>query len=349
MPNEHDGDRDTISEEPQEKADAPDVTDPVKQQFEESVDLYDVATWEARTPLDHFALRLADVLSGQRRTLLLTFALSLFLGQVVFLGLFLVQAPVLGILSVLSVVPALVLVVVVWTNDPTEREPVGLLVVTFVLAVLFASFAAVTNSVLLPGFELFGVLGVVLFYFLVVGPVEEFVKWLAIRVHAFRSSSFKTVVDGAVYGAVAGFGFATIENLVYIVYVSTTATPFGTVIEQQYAISIAVTRSFVGPGHVIFSAWAGFYLGLAKFNPEHSLPIILKGLLIAAFIHATYNTFVTVLPLTTVGFIVFVLFYHTFWFGLLYRKIGHYRELYEKTASQQTATPSTDEMTEEKT
>jgi len=312
------------------------VNDPVRETFAGEVDLYDVATWEQRTLLDRFVVSLVDAVVEKRRRLLFSLAAGLLLTQLVFVGLFIVRAPILGVLSLLSVVPALFLVVLFWTSDPTEREPIALVAVTFVLGVLFASFAAVTNSALLPAFELLGVVGLPLFFYLVVGPVEEFVKLLAIRVRAYRSDEFKTVVDGAVYGAVAGLGFAAIENLLYITAGAVSATPAEAVIEQQQAVAVAFTRSFVGPGHVIFSAWAGFYLGLAKFNPEHRLPIVLKGLVIASFIHATYNTAVTLLPLTAAGFVGFVLIYHTFWFGLLARKISRYRELYDAATAPRT-------------
>jgi len=304
------------------------ANDPVQEAFEGKVDLYDIATWEKRSGLDNFAAGFVDFFGGNKRVILLAVALTLFLGQVALVGLFVLQAPLLGVLSLLSLVPALFFVVFIWSSDPTRREPVTLLAVTFVLSVLFASFAAVVNSTLLPGFEVIPVLGLPLFYFLVVGPIEEFVKWLAVRVYAFRSDDFGTVVDGVVYGAVAGLGFAAIENLIYIVFFSVTVTPVETIIEQQYAIATAVTRSFVGPGHVIFSAWAGFYLGLAKFNPQHRGPIVVKGLLIAAVIHATYNTVVTLVPLNAIGFLGFILSFHVFWFLLLYRKVRKYRDLY---------------------
>ncbi len=308
-----------------------DVRDPVKERYDGEVDLYEIATWEVRSAFDASIVALINTVGRRKRDLLIALALSLFLGQMVIAGVFIFEAPLLGILSFVSIVPALLLVVTIWSSDPTTREPVSLLGVTFILAAMFASFAAVVNSLLLPGFELIPLLGLPLFYFLVVGPVEEFVKWLAIRVHAYRSNQFKTVVDGAVYGAVAGLGFAAIENLIYIIYFSVTVTPVETIIEQQYAIGIAFTRSFVGPGHVVFSAWAGFYLGLAKFNPENRLPIMVKGVLIAAFIHALYNTIVTVVPLTITGFIGFVIGYLVFWFGLLALKISRYRELYKRT------------------
>jgi RsiW-degrading membrane proteinase PrsW (M82 family) len=312
------------------------VSDPVKHRFAGETDLYDIAAWESRTGLDGFAVFVANGLRAVRGSLLVTLAFALFVGQMVVAGALVLSQPILGILAIVSVLPALFLAMYLWYQDPTRREPVRLLGSTFLLAVLFASFAALVNSSLLPIFELIPVVGLPLFYFLVVGPIEETVKWLAVRVHAYRSPAFQTVVDGVVYGAIAGLGFAAIENLFYIVFFSVSETPGGLIVENQYAVAIAATRLFVGPGHVVFSAWAGFYLGLAKFNPDHRGPIVVKGLLVATFIHASYNTLMTLIPLSLLGFVAFVVVYHGFWFGLLYRKVATYRTLY-RTVTEEAA------------
>ena len=315
------------------------VTDPVKSRFAAEYDLYDVATWEVRSSLDRLAVSVAGWLRTARKRLLVGTALVLFLGQVLVAGLLVFDQPVLGILAALSVVPALFVALTLWYWDPTTREPFELVAVTFLLSMLFASFAAAANSLLQPRFAVLGPAGVVLFYFLVVGPIEETVKWLAIRVRAYQNEAFRTVVDGVVYGAVAGLGFAAIENFIYVVGASTETLPSGGAGGVEYAALAAATRAFVGPGHIVFSAWAGFYLGLAKFNPDNWAPIVVKGLLIAAFIHGLYNSMVGILPLGAFGavgippglaFIAIVLAYHSFWFGLLYRKVRQYRALYDE-------------------
>lgn len=304
--------------------------DPVQEAFQDTVDLYEIATWEARSRLDKFAVRLTNALISTRRVLLLIIAISLFVGQLIFASILIVEAPIIGLLGVVSAVPALLLAGYFWLGDPTTREPIVPLAATFVLAVAFSSIAGIVNSATLPFFELFGALGLALFYFLIVGPIEEFVKWLAIRVYAYRTDAFRTVVDGVVYGAMAGVGFAAIENLLYIIMFSVETTPSGFLVQEQEAIAIATQRAFVGPGHVIFSAWAGFYLGLAKFNQGKRGPIVVKGLLIAAFIHGLYNTLVTSLPLTLETFLLFLIIFHGFWFALLYRKIKAYQDLYNQ-------------------
>lgn len=312
----------------------PPPTDPVKRQFEGRVDLYDIATWEPRTALDSLSVSVVAGLRSARTFLLVSLATVLFLAQMAVVAVLIVEEPLLAALALFSVAPALAVAAYIWYRDPTRREPFVLLAATFVLSMLFAGFAAVVNSIFLPAFEVLGVVGLVLFFFVVVGPIEELVKWLAIRVYAYKSDVFRTVIDGAVYGAMAGVGFAAIENLFYIAIVYLETAPAGDTIQVEYATSVAGQRAFAGPGHVIFSAWAGFYLGLAKFNPGNYAPIAAKGLLIAAFIHALYNTVVTVLPavlgLSVPALLAIIVLYHGFWFGLLYRKIAAYRALYRR-------------------
>ncbi|MFC7176011.1 PrsW family intramembrane metalloprotease [Halosegnis marinus] len=187
--------------------------------------------------------------------------------------------------------------------------------------------------------------GLFAYFYLVVAPVEEFVKWLAVRVYAFEGAGFDAVVDGAVYGAVAGLGFATVENALYITQGALEAGALaGAQPFTSAAVGTSVSRAFVGPGHVIYSAFAGYYLGLAKFNREDAGPIVVKGLLVAALIHATYNSLVNVVPgllgsaLPGVpGFLLlfaFILVYDGVFGYLLYRKLSRYRSHYRRATGE---------------
>ncbi|WP_225333640.1 PrsW family intramembrane metalloprotease [Halomicrobium urmianum] len=312
------------------------VRDPVKAAFGGDEDLYDVAEWDARSALDRLSVGIYGGLRASFHVLLIALALVLFAVQLSFAALLVADRPGLGALALASAVPALLLVAYAWYGDPTRREPLAALAITFVLAVLFASFAALINSVAQLAFNLIPVVGTVLFFFLVVGPIEETVKWLAIRVYAYKGDAFNTVVDGAVYGAVAGLGFAFIENAIYIVQGYTNAAGMEGVQQIQRAALTATGRAFVGPGHVLYSAWAGYYLGLAKFNPDDWGPIVVKGLLIAAAIHATYNSLVSYLPqlLPSWNFLYligFVLVFDGVVGYALYRKVKRYQDYYDRT------------------
>jgi len=310
--------------------------DPVQQGLSDE-DLYDVADWDARSALDGFAVSLAGLLHASKRWVLILFALLLFVVQLSFAGLLVVRRPALGILALLSAVPAVALVAYVWYGDPTRREPIDTLAVTFVLSVLFAAIAALVNTLLGGLFELIPIVGTTLFFFLVVGPIEETVKWLSIRVHAYGTDHFDAVIDGAVYGAVAGLGFATIENTLYIAQGYMQAASMGDLAQLQQAVGTSLSRALVGPGHVLYSAFAGYYLGLAKFNPDNKGPIVVKGLLIAVLIHATYNTLVStlpsVLPVWNVATLLgFVLAFDGIVGYMLYRKLSRYRSYYSRVS-----------------
>nr|WP_216086544.1 PrsW family intramembrane metalloprotease [Halovivax ruber] len=182
------------------------------------------------------------------------------------------------------------------------------------------------------------------------GPVEETVKLLAVRLYAYNDERFAAVIDGAVYGAIAGLGFATIENALYI------TRAIGDVGGVRLGLDligiggdITATRALAGPGHVVYSSFAGYYLGLAKFNPGNRGPIVVKGLIIAALIHATYNATVglaTALIRAATGlpelaaFLVYVLGYVGFFGYLLYRKLRRYRAAYLAGLTTDGAAPS---------
>ncbi|MFC4358232.1 PrsW family intramembrane metalloprotease [Halobium salinum] len=313
--------------------------DPVAKAADGSRDLYDVASWEERTSLDGLAVAVYWLLRTVAKVGLILVALVILAAITLGSGLLTGADPLLGVMTALSVLPALALVGYVWYSDVTTGEPLSLLVATFLLSIVTANFAVVFNSVLQAPFNALGGLGMVLFFFVVVGPVEETVKLLAVRLYAYNSSRFDSVVDGAVYGAVAGLGFATIENFIYIArQVGTTDVSLGLGLVGAGG-GITAIRALAGPGHVIYSAFAGYYLGLAKFNGENAGPIVVKGLIIAAFIHAAYNSTVgiasglieavTGLP-GFAAFLVYILLYDGLFGLLLLRKIRRYSRTYQE-------------------
>jgi RsiW-degrading membrane proteinase PrsW (M82 family) len=316
--------------------------DPVQEAAGSEYDLYEVATWEPRNQIDRLATALYWFGSTSLRALVIVLAFLILLSQIALGSIGVIQdRPLVLVFALFSVVPALAIAAYIWHGDVTRREPLGTLVATFVLAVLFASFAAVINSALGGSIDDSSLL-LIPFFFLVVGPVEETVKLLAVRLHAFRTPHFDSVLDGAVYGAVAGLGFATIENVVYVTQGAANAATNAAVTPLEGAFQSAASRTFAGPGHVLYSAIAGYYLGLAKFNRDHAGPIVIKGLLIAAVIHASYNSLVGIVPgliartgvmahwEAVVGFIVS----YDLLVGLyLYGKLSRYRSVYHESGA----------------
>ncbi len=327
--------------------------DPVEEAADDSMDLYDVATWEVRSRLDRVSAVVWWAAAGSARLAVIGVA---FLLLVAIGGFAAITDPEIGLLTVLSAVPAVGLAAYVYSTDITSSEPLSLLVATFLLGVLTANFAALLNTAFQPFFGGLGGIGMVLFFFVVVGPVEEGVKLLAVRLYAYTDDRFDAVLAGAVYGAMAGLGFAVIENALYITRQLPTA-------ELDVGLGligagggITAIRALAGPGHVIYSAIAGYYLGLAKFNPGRRGPIVVKGVLIAAFVHATYNATVGigsgVIGLLTglsgiAPFLIYVVIYDGILALFLFGKIRQYRDSYhEAHASAPTESDFEPELTE---
>ncbi len=110
----------------------------------------------------------------------------------------------------------------------------------------------------------------------VVGPVEEGSKFLAVRLGVYRSLHFEEPMDGLVYGAAASLGFASLENLGYVL-------TFGPEV-------MLVRAPFSTLAHLVFgSAW-GYGLGLRRSG--RGAWVVWGSLAGAAALHGVFNILV---------------------------------------------------------
>jgi len=172
------------------------------------------------------------------------------------------------------VAPAAILLKYVLVRDKYRREPMRLIAITFLLGCLGIIPATIIESLL-------GSSNILVTAFLYVATVEESVKYLAVRAKAYHSSNFNEVMDGIVYGVAAGLGFATVENVLYVL-------GFGT-------ISTAIIRAFMSvPSHAAYAGIMGFFVGMAKpfsqRSKQHERRLIVTGIIIAILLHGFYDT-----------------------------------------------------------
>ena len=106
---------------------------------------------------------------------------------------------------------------------------------------------------------------------------EELVKFLALFLGAFIWREFDEPLDGIIYGVAAGLGFASVENVLYLIQ---TGNPW-----------IVLLRGFTATlGHVAFSGLLGWFLARARFSTgrrRYFQPLL--GLIVAVSLHGTYN------------------------------------------------------------
>ncbi len=115
-------------------------------------------------------------------------------------------------------------------------------------------------------------------YFLVVGPVEEGLKFFAVVLGALRRPDFRNSAGGILLGIVAALGFAGGENVLYL---------------MAFGLPDTLPRLFLGNlGHAAYSVFWAYALG-AVLHENAPFSLILTGLTIAALAHGAYNFFLT--------------------------------------------------------
>jgi RsiW-degrading membrane proteinase PrsW (M82 family) len=160
--------------------------------------------------------------------------------------------------------------------DKYEKEPERLIFLAF-----FAGVLATVPSFLLESLLSFHkresppLLQPLFLSFLWVAVVEEFFKYLAVRLTAYRSNEFNEVMDGMVYMISAALGFAATENVGYML---------------GFGYGVGFFRAILSYlAHISFSAILGFYMGRAKIEGRKNL--ILVGFILAVPLHWLYNSF----------------------------------------------------------
>ncbi len=187
-----------------------------------------------------------------------------------------------------AVLPTIFLVWLIWWADRYEREPTRLLIAAFAWGALPAILLALIAE-LAVGFPFDGGgLGDALVQTALIAPVvEEVVKGAALLgLIRFSRAEIDGVLDGVVYGALVGAGFAMTENFLYFMSSGDTGVWLLTVI----------LRSFVfGLNHIFFTSIFGAAVGYAVALRSKSAArgVMLLGLLLAMGAHAFHNFAVT--------------------------------------------------------
>jgi RsiW-degrading membrane proteinase PrsW (M82 family) len=194
--------------------------------------------------------------------------------------------------------------------DLYEREPLPYVVAVFLwgfavattMAVFFNTLAEITFESLVSKREANALTSI-----FVAPVVEESAKGFAlliIFVVAYLASrrrgliEFAGVMDGIVYGSAVGFGFALFEDIGY---------------GMHYGAEVFIMRRILGGfGHAAFTSLTGIGFGLIPFANSTRTKIVspLLGLLVAIFLHSTFNFLATTLgPVAYLFMFIVVLLY----------------------------------------
>jgi RsiW-degrading membrane proteinase PrsW (M82 family) len=189
-----------------------------------------------------------------------------------------------GLMSVgiiLALIPAAIWLFVFYLQDRLEPEPKNLILSIFLLGALLAQGVALpliyglfrVSDWLNGASPMVTLLGSIL----IVGFIQEYLKYAGVRFTLYRSPEFDERVDGIIYGAAIGLGFATMLSLNYVISNGGVLPGIGA---TRITIEALAQASFAGV--------SGYFLGRAKFEemPAWWLPI---GVSLAAILNGVVS------------------------------------------------------------
>lgn len=160
-------------------------------------------------------------------------------------------------LLIIAILPTIVLGWFIYKKDKFGKESYALLIKLFIggigatiltliiSAVLEGFFPVLKNSSYKNETEL--VLGI----FGSVALVEEFSKWYFLKKITWKNKEFDHIYDAIVYAVFASLGFATLENIMYVI--------------TYNSLQTAIIRALVSvPGHVFDAIIMGTFYGEAR-------------------------------------------------------------------------------------
>lgn len=138
--------------------------------------------------------------------------------------------------------------------------------------------------------------------------LEEFFKWLVIFTVILRHIEFDDPYDGILYGASVSLGFATVENVLYLL---------------SFGINTALMRAILPvSSHALFGVVMGYYFGKSKFaNNDKKTEYLILSILTPFLLHIIYNSI-----LSFKGYWVYLIapfMFYLWWLALKKVKLAH--------------------------
>ncbi|WP_053956510.1 PrsW family intramembrane metalloprotease [Inediibacterium massiliense] len=203
-------------------------------------------------------------------------------------------------LFIIAVSPGIALALGIYLTDRYDKEPTSLLLKAFILGALSVIPTAFVEGIL-QRFNIFsGVFAAAYTAFIVAGFTEEFFKRAVVLKTAYHHEAFDEKLDGIVYATFAALGFATVENVMYVVFRFAT-NPY-----------VGLYRGILSvPAHMLFGITMGYYLSLSKFAMHEGIRknYLRKSLLLPVILHGIFDfILMSKIPILMIFLVPFVIY-----------------------------------------
>lgn len=182
---------------------------------------------------------------------------------------------------IMATAPVWALLTFFYVRDRYDKEPRLLLVQLFVRGMLVTLLAAALS---LAGIQLLSAFlptnswpYLLIENFVLVALVEEYLKYFVVWRGVYFHPAFNEPYDGMLYAITASLGFAALENILYV---------------AQGGLQVAVMRALLSvPGHALFAAAMGYFIGKAKFakTEDKTKAYLKRALIVPVLLHGIYD------------------------------------------------------------
>ncbi len=187
---------------------------------------------------------------------------------------------------ILGLAPSLIWLLFFLRKD-SHPESKRMILKIFIYGIIAAALAAVIELSIFKAFSLLNIasisplLALILYHFIAIALIEEFIKYLVVRQNVLKNLEFDEPVDAMLYMIIAALGFAALENILVLF-------PIG----RPFLDTIYITGfRFIGATflHALCSAVIGYFLALSIFETKKRFRLIATGLIISTLLHGLYN------------------------------------------------------------
>lgn len=216
----------------------------------------------------------------------------------------------IGLVILAAVLPAFVLLKYIYRKDSIRPEPTKWLLKGFFYGVLSTVVSTFISSPLgFLGFytnDFTSVGGALSTAFFGAAIPEEaaklFMLWLLLR----KNPYFDEKLDGVVYAACIGMGFASLENIMYLFS------------NYNQWVSVGIMRALISvPGHFMFAVIMGYYYSIGYWG--HSKKHMCLAFLYPMLLHGIFDSLLMMSGVTT-HLVSTLLFFAFIYFFMKMRK-----------------------------
>lgn len=186
------------------------------------------------------------------------------------------------LLLIISILPIFVIGYFVYKHD-NEKEPKKILLKLFIYGIISIIPASILELIIENFFKdevLMNLPELFIYIFIDIALIEELCKWYITYKISYNHKEFNQIYDAIVYSVSTSLGFATLENILYV-------------LDNGYLTGIIRAISAV-PGHTCDAIIMGSYLGIAKIaklnnNRQEERKNLILSIILPTIAHTVYD------------------------------------------------------------